>query len=166
MAWRQLAEAVPFYEGLTLEDLGGRGIRWPARAQASAMPAGTPSPDAPRTSRPSATPDASAGVLLLGRYRPIWAAPEVEISPALHFAIAEQLIELSPDDASSLGISEGDALEVVQRNGAPPGDDTVRLLAKATIRTGVQRGTAFLADGLRAESANVLTEALIEVHRR
>ena len=38
MAFAQLRDAVPFYAGLTLEEIGGRGVRWPARAQASAMP--------------------------------------------------------------------------------------------------------------------------------
>ncbi|HEX4110415.1 MAG TPA: NADH-quinone oxidoreductase subunit NuoG, partial [Solirubrobacteraceae bacterium] len=40
MAFAQLVEAVPFYAGLTLEDIGGRGVRWPEREAASAMPAG------------------------------------------------------------------------------------------------------------------------------
>ena len=36
--------------------------------------------------------------------RPIWAAPEVEISPSLQFLRAEQQLELSPDDAARLGV--------------------------------------------------------------
>ncbi len=40
MAFSQLVAAVPFYEGLTLEQVGGRGVRWPERPQAAAMPAG------------------------------------------------------------------------------------------------------------------------------
>ncbi len=32
MASRQLFEAVPFYAGLTLEEIGGRGVRWQERA--------------------------------------------------------------------------------------------------------------------------------------
>ena len=40
IAFRQLVSRVPFYEGITLEEIGGRGVRWPAREQASAMPAG------------------------------------------------------------------------------------------------------------------------------
>jgi NADH-quinone oxidoreductase subunit G len=41
MASQQLFDAVPFYEGLTLEEIGGRGVRWQERAPASAVPGGT-----------------------------------------------------------------------------------------------------------------------------
>jgi NADH-quinone oxidoreductase subunit G len=34
-ASRQLFDAVPFYAGLTLEEIGGRGVRWQERPQAS-----------------------------------------------------------------------------------------------------------------------------------
>ena len=38
MAFAQLVEAVPFYDGLTLEEIGGRGVRWPELASATAFP--------------------------------------------------------------------------------------------------------------------------------
>ena len=37
MASRQLFEAVPFYEGLTLDLIGGRGVRWPAHEAAAKL---------------------------------------------------------------------------------------------------------------------------------
>jgi NADH-quinone oxidoreductase subunit G len=39
MASAQVFEAVPFYAGLTLEEIGGKGIRWQEREAASAYPA-------------------------------------------------------------------------------------------------------------------------------
>jgi NADH-quinone oxidoreductase subunit G len=39
MASLQLFDAVPFYAGLTLEEIGGKGIRWQERAAAAAYPA-------------------------------------------------------------------------------------------------------------------------------
>ena len=42
MAFAQVVDAVPFYGGLTLEEIGGRGVRWPEREQASAFPGGRP----------------------------------------------------------------------------------------------------------------------------
>jgi len=42
MASQQLFDAVPFYAGLTLEEIGGRGVRWQDRPQASAYPLGVP----------------------------------------------------------------------------------------------------------------------------
>ncbi len=108
---------------------------------------------------PAAAPSApSNGALRLGTYRPIWAAPEVEISPALHHTIARQQIELSPEDAQRLGIDHGESVDVAQ-NGT-------RLRARAAVRSGVPAGSAFLADGIASESANTLTETLIEVHKR
>ena len=38
MASQQLFEAVPFYAGLTLEEIGGRGVRWQERPAAEAYP--------------------------------------------------------------------------------------------------------------------------------
>ena len=98
------------------------------------------------------------GALRLGTYRPIWAAPEVEISPALKFAVARQQVELAPEDAQRLGIANGKAVEVSQNGTA--------LKAIAHVRTGVQAGTAFLADGIAGDSANAFTEPVVEVHKR
>jgi NADH-quinone oxidoreductase subunit G len=39
MASAQLFETVPFYAELTLEEIGGRGIRWQEREAAGAYPA-------------------------------------------------------------------------------------------------------------------------------
>jgi NADH-quinone oxidoreductase subunit G len=155
MAFRALVEAVPFYEGLTLEEIGGRGVRWPEREAAARMPA-PEAGEAPGAS-PGAPPPAAPGdgVLRLGTYRPIWAAPEVELSPALHYTIARQLVELSPADARRLGIRDG-APVTVSQNGT-------RLRASAAVRSDVPAGNAFLAEGIAAESANALTEPLVEV---
>ncbi|HUO73828.1 MAG TPA: NADH-quinone oxidoreductase subunit NuoG [Solirubrobacteraceae bacterium] len=171
MAWAQLAAAVPFYAGITLEEIGGHGVRWPERAELPATQASTrPSPQPPArhpaspewaagessgSVRPGPPISASNGALRLGTYRPIWAAPEVEASPALHYTIARQLLELSPEDARRLGVGHGETVEVAQ-NGT-------RLTAQASIRSGVAPGTAFLAEGIKTDSANALTEPLIEV---
>ena len=37
MACKQLAAAVPFYDGLTLEEIGGHGVRWPEREQVKGL---------------------------------------------------------------------------------------------------------------------------------
>jgi len=153
------------------------------------MPAGTaPAPAAPHPAgaEPAQPGDgaeesgrtaATEGALRLGTYRPIWAAPEVEISPALHFAVARQQLELSPADAERLGITPGDAVEVAQlddsgaaqngeagrRAGGRP--EGTRVRAQAHVRAGVQEGTAFLAESLASDSANALTEPLVEVRK-
>jgi NADH-quinone oxidoreductase subunit G len=161
IAFAQLVSAVPFYRGLTLEQVGGRGVRWPEREEASAMPwppaaaiASSPGGEH-RGASPAPTPQ--NGTLRLGRYRSIWASPEVEISPALKFTIAHQQVELSPADAQRLGIGNGETVEVAQ-NGT-------RLHGTAAVRTGVPDGTAFLADGIASDSANALTEPVVEVRK-
>ena len=171
IAFRQLVSRVPFYAGLD-----ARGDRRTRRALArsragrrrcragevatdsAARP--TSVTDAPAVQGPaptSTTPQAATGALRIGTYRSIWAAPEVEISPALQFAIARQQVELSPADAQRLGITPGDAV-VVAQNGT-------RLHAQAHIRAGIQEGTAFLADCLASDSANSLTEPMVEVRK-
>jgi NADH-quinone oxidoreductase subunit G len=202
MAFAQLVEAVPFYKGLTLETIGGRGVRWPEREEAREHPSAEPrerpereerreDPSAEPREHPSAEarehpseprehpsaeplpapaperhpPPAAVlerrrsveadGALRLGTYRPIWAAPEVELSPVLQYTIARQLLELSPEDARLLGLTSGESV-VVSQNGT-------QLQATAHVRTGVPAGTAFLAEGLASDSANVFTGLTITV---
>jgi NADH-quinone oxidoreductase subunit G len=166
MAFKQLVAAVPFYGELTLEEIGGRGVRWQEREAASAFPVSgeIPAVSASSPGGLAAEPGSDGGALTrngalrLGTYRPIWAAPEVEVSPALKFAVARQQVELAPEDAQRLGIANGEAVEVSQNGTA--------LEAIAHVRTGVQAGTAFLADGIAGDSANAFTEPVIEVHKR
>jgi NADH-quinone oxidoreductase subunit G len=155
MAFGQLAEAVPFYRGLTLEEIGGDGVRWPALASATAFPtqaAGAPASGGPV---PAAAPAPENGAFRLGTYRPIWASPEVEISPSLQFLVPHQQVELSPDDAARLELADGEEVEVSQ-NGT-------RLHAKVALRECVPAGTAFLAEGIGADSANILTASTVLV---
>ena len=82
-ASQALFGAVPFYGGLTLEEIGGRGVRWQEREAASAFPAPQASArQLLRAGKLAAEPDgAAAGT----GYRSLWDAPEVEFSPALRF---------------------------------------------------------------------------------
>ena len=176
MAFAQLVQAVPFYKGLTLEEIGGHGIRWQEREAAAELDVSRLSIKLP-DKRPKAARAGSDGLahaarsassladsrgarvvqLRLGTYRSIWASPEVEISPALHYTIAHQQAELSPEDAARLGIVSGETVEVSQ-NGT-------RLAARAAVRTGVPPGTVFLATGVTSDSANALTEPQVEVRK-
>jgi NADH-quinone oxidoreductase subunit G len=161
MAFAQLVQAVPFYRGITLEAIAGRGVRWPELDVASELPAPASDVVRPATAGTDAgmreRAASSNGALRLGRYRSIWASPEVEISPSLLFTVARQQVELSPDDARRLGIGDGDLIDVSQ-NGT-------RLRGTAHVRSGVPAGTAFLADGIAEDSANALTESVVEVHK-
>jgi NADH-quinone oxidoreductase subunit G len=95
MASQQLFAAVPFYAGLSLEEIGGRGVRWQERAAAAAFPAGgAPAPEQGSERAGAAT---ALDAIELAGYRSLWDAPEVEFSPALEFLFprAEPIAPLS-----------------------------------------------------------------------
>ncbi len=159
LASERLLAGVAFYEGLTLEALGGRGIRWPGRPTAARS---VPSPavgveTAPTPTPPTAPPDGSGARLQLGTYRSIWAAPEVEASPALKFLTRRQRVELSPLDAARLGLRQGDEVLVAA------GETQVR--GRAELRNAVPEGRVFLETGIARHGANRLDGTLVSVHR-
>jgi NADH-quinone oxidoreductase subunit G len=150
----RVVASVPFYGGLTLEEIGGRGIRWQDRDAASAAP----SAELPET--PLETPPALAEGLLLGAVPALFSSPSVEHSPSLRFLLPAQQVELSPIDAEQLGIASGDEVEVVA------GDRSVR--AAAALRQAVRPGSVFLLASGGEDSANALTNGLprtVEVRR-
>ena len=98
-----------------------------------------------------------AGTLRLGTFRSIWAAPEVELSPALRFLRHDQRAELNPADAERLGI-------------APRRADRGRLQRRAAsarprcCASAVPEGSVFLEAGIAADSASELDAGgLVEV---
>ncbi len=145
--------AIGFYEGLTLDEIGGRGVRWPEREQAAAWPEADLGPFGLEAPPYAPTPN---GALRLGTFRSIWAAAEVELSPALKFLRQHQRAELSPLDAERLGVSHGDHV-VVASNGT-------RVAAVATLRAAVPEGTVFLESGIGGkDSASELDASLVEI---
>jgi NADH-quinone oxidoreductase subunit G len=156
MASQRLFEAVPFYAGLTLDEIGGRGLRWPAREASHAAFAGSPwqpvALDVP--SAPSAPPE---GALRLGTFRSLWTSKEVDASPILQYARPSQVVELSPVDASRFGVADGDAVEV--------GINGTRVSGAAKLRQAIPAGSVFLAEGMADQPASLLTHPIVEVRR-
>jgi NADH-quinone oxidoreductase subunit G len=155
MASQQLFEAVPFYAGLTLDAIGGRGIRWPATEAAATLELEPWEPA--KLEVPSAVPAAGDGALRLGTFRSLWSSKEVDVSPSLRFLRPRQVVELSPADAERLGIREGDQVEV--------GSNGTRVRGAVKLRAAVPGGSVFLAEGTHDQPANALTEAMVEVRR-
>jgi NADH-quinone oxidoreductase subunit G len=141
----QLFDAVPFYAGLTLEELGGKGVRWQERAAAEAAPAPSPGAFDAGTPIPAPIPN---GALRLGTFRSIWAAPEVDASPALKFLAPRQQLELSPADAEKLGLRQGDHVRV--------GADGATVKATVALRANVPAGTVFLGEATAEDAAGEL----------
>jgi NADH-quinone oxidoreductase subunit G len=148
MASQQLFAAVPFYAGLTLDVIGGKGVRWPAGEAAGTWPAAAAA-DAAALVTPEAGPAAN-GRLRLGTYRSVWAGPEVAASPALAFLTARTRVELSPADAKRLEVHDGDKVVV--------GSDGATVGAVVALRAAVPEGSAFL-------EGNAVDGPLVEIRK-
>jgi NADH-quinone oxidoreductase subunit G len=165
MASAQLFEAVPFYAGLTLEEIAGRGVRWQERDAVSSFPEGEAGPFElePPPAPPAPAPTAKPGVsrLRLGTFRSLWATPEVDVSPVLQFLVPRQRAELSPEDAAHLGVSDGQEVEVAF--------DGASVRASAALRAAVPPGSVFLAESVAEAPVNALANGeprLVEVRAR
>ena len=97
------------------------------------------------------------GALRLGTWRSLWAAPEVDLSPALRFMRPRRSSSSRRVDAERLGVRDGDQVEV--------GANGTRVRGAARLRAAVPGGSVFLVAGTHEEPANALTEPLVAVRR-
>ncbi len=162
--FEQLAAEVPFYSELTLDQIGGMGMRWqevPAVEGGVGVPsAGTQRPPSEDPSAGSETSSAAApdegspdpsSALRLGTYRDLWSSYVTEQNPALTFLAPDQTLELNPGDAERLGVQHGQRVEV------SGGDNS--LIATVALRERMLAGTAFLIEGTATHGANQLAGA-------
>ncbi len=145
MASAALFDAVPQYDGITLEGIAGHGVRWPTSPAGAAW--GVPRWTPVALKVPAAAGAAGRDELTLGTFRTLWAAKEVDLSPVLAFARPRQVVELSPPDAERLGISSGDVVDV--------GNGT-KIRGAAVVRGSIPQGTVFVAEGIPDAPANAL----------
>jgi NADH-quinone oxidoreductase subunit G len=145
MVSEQIFTAVPFYDGLTLDEIGGRGVRWQERDAASKLPAAE-LPSGELADPPSA-PEAN-GALRLGSRPSLWSGYVARHAPVLEFLKPEQTVELSPADAERLGLGAGAQVRV--------GTNGTRIGATAVIRAGIPEGTAFLIEGTDDDPVGLL----------
>jgi NADH-quinone oxidoreductase subunit G len=134
-----IATEVPFYAGITEEEIGGLGIRWQEREAAENFPPGLPA-EVTTGGVPGDDGSPPDGALRIGAYRDLWAAEVTDRSPALRFLAPRQTIELAPHDAERLGIRSGEEVDV-RSNGT-----SVR--ARVAVRERVRPGSGFLVEGL------------------
>jgi len=146
MVTELLVKAVPFYDGLGLEEIGGRGVRWQDRDAASRLTAA----DLP-VSELAQPPELPEGVRL-GVAPSLWSGPTVENSPSLRFLVPDQRAEIAPADAHRLGVTSGDEVEV------SAGGEVVR--ARVALRQAMQPGSVFLVSGTSTNNAHALTNGV------
>jgi NADH-quinone oxidoreductase subunit G len=131
MVTARLAEAVPFYAGITLEEIGGLGVRWQERDAASAL-----APEELST-EPLADPPAAPRGLRLVSVPTLWTGPEIEHSPSLRFLSTHARAEISVEDARRAGIESGDEVRLTTAEAA--------LTAVAVIRSTAPVGSIFVS---------------------
>jgi NADH-quinone oxidoreductase subunit G len=131
MVTARLAEAVPFYAGITLDEIGGLGVRWQEREAASALPVEELSTE------PLAQPPAAPDGLRMVAVPTLWTGPEIEHSPSLRFLAIPARAEISVEDARRAGIAPGDQVRLSV--------DGAETIAVAAVRSAVPAGSVFVA---------------------
>jgi NADH-quinone oxidoreductase subunit G len=131
MVTERLADAVPLYAGISLEEIGGLGVRWQEREAASALPVEELS------SEPLAVPPAADRGPRLSAVPTLWTGPEVEHSPSLRFLSTRARAELSVDDARRAGVGDGDEVTLSV--------DGLEATAVASVRSAVPAGSVFVS---------------------
>ncbi|MCD6014754.1 MAG: NADH-quinone oxidoreductase, chain [Solirubrobacterales bacterium] len=151
-----IAAEVPFYAGITPEEIGGRGVRWQERPAASAVAELAAVPPEQRTSRTNLDRDDSgtltADRLRLGTYPALWADEITDRNVALRFLAPAQTVELAPSDGERLGLASGDEVEV-RSNGTG-------VRARVALNERMRPGAVFLIEATAAENANALPAEL------
>ena len=145
MVTARLTEAVPFYAGLTLDEIGGLGVRWPQNDAAEALGAEELSDE------PLSDPPAATDGLHVRSAATLWSGPETEHSPSLRFLSSRARAEISVEDARRAGVDSGDAVQVAA------GGENVE--ATAVVRTGVPEGSVFLIGAQLADGPAELAPA-------
>jgi NADH-quinone oxidoreductase subunit G len=158
-ALEEIGQAVPFYGGITENEIGGKGVRWQDRESGMewTAPVGRSGETVRPAQRPASPGPPAGGGLRLGTYRDLWADEVTERNAALRFLAPSQKVELAPSDAERLGVAQGDEADV-RSNGT-----SVR--ARVAIRERMRPGAAFLIDGTAENNANVFDGAeTVEIH--
>jgi NADH-quinone oxidoreductase subunit G len=146
----ELVQAVPFYGELTLDEIGGRGIRWQEREQASALEA-VPLPE----TQLETPPELPREGLRLGTVPSLWSGRETQYAAVLRFLAPEQTLEISLEDAQRLGVRSGDEVSVSV--------DGRSVRARARVHDPVPPGSVFLVEGTETDNATALMNGLPRV---
>ena len=154
MVYAELVDDVPFYVGITLDAIGGKGLRWQTAPAAGAWPNGTKVLDA--ASDPFSVPSAN-GTLRLARAGSMWRIPEVAASPALRFLVPTADARLAPADAERLELADGAAATLTVEG--------VEVAVTARLDSRVPAGTVVAQAGVPGGGADELPLGPVEVRK-
>ena len=156
MALAQLIAAVPFYAGLTLDEIGGRGMRWQEREAAAAYPSSAEPPAPCAHRRPPTAAARGCGWAPSARSGPRPRSSTRRRCRSWRRASAPRWRPTTPT-ASACATAPRSWCPTTAARSTPPSCCATRCPA----------GTIFLQDGLDGpDSANVLTGSVVEVRRR
>jgi formate dehydrogenase major subunit len=155
----EIRRVVPAYAGITWERAAAGGVQWPCPAldhpgtdilHRDSFPVGRARMKGAAYRPPAEGTDAEFPlVLTTGRLLPQFhTGTMTRKSPGIE-AIAGVAVEVAPEDADALGISDGDRVEVRTRRGS--------LQAPAFVTDRIGRGTVFIPFHFREAAANLLT---------
>ncbi|NOQ17720.1 MAG: formate dehydrogenase subunit alpha, partial [Dehalococcoidales bacterium] len=161
----EIASLTPIYGGITYERLEAGGLQWPCPTEEHP---GTPCLHTqvfsrgkgrfiPLEYKPSMElPDKNYPlVLTTGRSLYHWHTGTVSRKVAgLNVLMGEELVEINPEDASALGIADGDMVRVISRRG--------KVSAKARVTEVSPAGVVFMTFHFAESPANLLTNPVFD----
>jgi anaerobic selenocysteine-containing dehydrogenase len=126
-AFADMAAKRPAFSGMSWSEIGER-----------AHLGGRPGAAAPPAEPHAAPSEAPSGTVVVG-YRELMSGPAVDHSPALHFQ-RRAGVEISHDDAETLGVKPGDRVRVAYDGGEHEGAAVVlRRLRPGVVRIATRR---------------------------
>tara|TARA_B100001971_G_C17898965_1_gene386980 strand:- start:43 stop:636 length:594 start_codon:yes stop_codon:yes gene_type:complete len=161
----EIAELTPSYGGISYSRLDNGGLQWPCPTQDHP---GTPILHVgqftrgkgrfiPLDYKPSAElPDDDYPLMLTtGRSLYHWHTGTMTRKVnGLNTFMGEGLVEINPDDASALGITDGEEVKVISRRG--------EIKAKARVTEVSSRGVVFMTFHFAESAANLLTNSALD----
>jgi len=163
--FEEIRKVTPSYAGITYRRLGTRGLQWPCPTEDHP---GTPILHVGEFARgrgkftaceykePAETPDGEYPLVLttgrlLFQYH---TGTMTRRSPTLVREVNKAFVEVNPEDASDLGIRNGDKVKVSSRRGS------VEVEAKVTDR--IRKGVIFMPFHFAEAAANTLTNSALD----
>lgn len=162
---REIAEVTPSYGGITYDRLEGSGLQWPCPNRdhpgtkflhKEAFTRGKGLFHAIEFAPPAESVDSEFPFwLTTGRIHVHYhTGTMTRNSPTLNAEVPEGSLEINPEDASQLGVRDGDAVKVTSRRG--------QIKTKTALTDRVEKGLVFMPFHFIESNANALTNPVLD----